>query len=116
MPTTTTTTTNIVEDIVGPAAFREGSARPAALPRLQNARQGVPHRRNARQEALRMAVFARPAVLPEQNAVLAVYRDHMGNAGLAVCRDHMGNAGLAVCRAMMMMTRPQIISRNLSFF
>ena len=61
---------NIVEQEV----FQEGSARPAALLRLQNARQGVLRRRNVRPEVLRMAVFARPAVLPAQNANPGVCR------------------------------------------
>ncbi len=62
-------------NIAGLAAFQEeGNARQEALLRLENARQVVPHRRNARQEALHMAVFARPAVLPEQNACPVVCR------------------------------------------
>lgn len=61
---------NIVEQEV----FQEGSARPAALLRLRNAGQVVPHRRNARLEALHTGVFAGTAVLPAQNANPGVCR------------------------------------------
>jgi hypothetical protein len=70
-------------------AFLEGSARLAALLRLQNAGQGVPRRRNVRPEVSRMAVFARPAALPAEDA------------------------GPAVCQKSRYI---QIISLNLSFF
>ena len=64
------TPANIVEQEMS----QEDSVRLVALPGLQNARQVVPRKRNARQEVLHTVAFVRPAALPEQNAWPAVCR------------------------------------------